>query len=291
MPYNLRPRTLNPSRLQPRSRYNGKSETAKHDLKPQSRDISQPMSASPHTSNSVAAEGKEPEHLFETLTSTTEVAHAGCLSPVLVAASPSNPLTQLPDEVCEFLDPIEVGRGRSGVVYRVQIRSNDYTQFIAVKMFEDIDDFEQEIKTYSHLISRGIQDMIPDVYGYRRWRRSQWEKEFPTLHSWDMPNAGGIFMEYLGPDLKPVYDDSLEIDPTYIADYLDIMWMLRKTHVYHKDIDLNLFLAGPERRLVVLDFAYSTLSLTSNALETDWKNSTEGIMKECVCFQANFVDV
>jgi hypothetical protein len=151
-------------------------------------------------------------------------------------------------------------------------------------MIDDLEEFEQEIKTYGRLTSCGVQGMIPDVYGYRRWTRSRWRDEFPTLDSGSMPHAGGIFMEYLGPNLTPGYDTGREVDPTYIANYLDIMWMLRKTHVYHKDLGLNLFVTGHKNRLVLLDFAYSTLSLSRSALETAWKDSAEGVLRNCVCF-------
>ena len=127
---------------------------------------------------------------------------------MLVAASLSYPLTEFPDKVYEFLDPIEVERDRSAILYRAQFHSNDCTQFVAIKLID-----EQEIKTYSHLISSDVQRKILDIYGYRRWIRSRWKKQSPTLDSWDVPHAGGIFMEYLDPDLTPVYDAGRQVDP------------------------------------------------------------------------------
>ena len=292
MPYNFRPRAPDNLRLPPLAPFkrSRRAQTVKHDLQDPTPDPSLPNSGIPHLRSSVVVEHKQPD-VGVNATSPTYITNADYWSPVLVAASSSNPLTELPDKVSEFLDPIEIGRGRSGIVYRVNLSSGDCNQLVAIKMIDGLEEFEQEIKTYSHLISRGIQGKIPDVYGYRRWTRSRWKKEFPTLDSWDMPHAGGIFMEYLGPDLTPVYDAGMPVDPSYIAEYLDIMWMLRKTHVYHKDFGLNLFVTGPKKRLVLLDFAYSTISLTSSALETEWKDSTEGILKSVYASELVFVDV
>ena len=290
MPYNLRPRAPTPGH-QPAPQYQltRKSGNAKHDFQVPKQSTFPPKGTATLLHNRVVIKEKSPgiggrETLLNLPANTTD-SESG--SPVLVAASPTCPLTELPDEFCQFLDPIEIGRGRSGIVYRVQISTDGHSHFAAVKMMDDRDEFEQEIKAYDRLTSQGFHGLIPDIYGYRRWTRARWKDEFPSLYSSDKPAAGAIFMEYLGPDLKLSYDGR-DIDPTYIAEYLDIMWMLRKTHVYHKDIDLNLFVCEPRKTLVLLDFAYSTLSLTSSALEMEWKNSALGILRDCVCIRARF---
>ena len=283
MSYNLRPRARGDLGLQTLALYQlpRKSRT-----KPRSQHQSQtpsiPTNTIPHPHN---REVVEPDH--SSVTSASNVANSDGQSPVLFAASPTNPLKELLDEIYEFREPIEIGRGWSGIVYRVQISSNNCTQLVAIKMMDVLEEFEQEIKTYGHLTSHGVEGMIPDVYGYRRWSLSRCRKEFPSLDTLDRPSAGGIFMEYLGP-LTPDYDAGRDIHPAYIAEYLDIMWMLRKTHVYHNDLGLNLFVAGPNKNLVLLDFAYSTLSLTRNALEAQWINSTRRILMDCVWFRASF---
>lgn len=288
MRYNLRPRPPNNLSLHPPppSRPPGKSGPIKPQLQDETLGASRRTRALPHPhDNRLAVEQKQLDTgvTQSPLISPANVTHADQGSPVLVAASPTNLLTELRDEICLFLDPIEIGRGRSGIVYRVRIR----TQLVAIKMMNKVDELEQEIKTYSHLTSCGVRGIIPDVYGYRRWTSSRWRNEFPTLDSWDMPSAGGIFMEYLGPSLIPYYDSGRDIDPSYIAEYLDIMWILRKTHVYHKDVGLNLFVRGSSKTLVLLDFAYSTLSMTSSALETRWKKSAQRVLRDCVCFRAS----
>ena len=54
--------------------------------------------------------------------------------PILLPASRSERLAELPKEIWEFVDPIEVGRGRSGTVYRIEVGLNNWTQEIAVKL-------------------------------------------------------------------------------------------------------------------------------------------------------------
>jgi hypothetical protein len=97
-----------------------------------------------------------------------------------------------------------------------------------------------------------------------------------------MPSGGGIFMEFLGFNLKRYYNEDVNINPTFIADYLHITWTLRKMHVDHKDFGLNLFLVGTKQRLVLLDFAYSTVLLSAEPLEDIWKWYSAGIFKDCV---------
>jgi hypothetical protein len=203
-------------------------------------------------------------------------------SPVLLPASPSAPLTDLPESIVDFSEPVKLGSGISGVVYKIKVSSNGHSQEVAVKLIERPKDFEQERKTYAHLISRGVRRIIPDVYGYRQWTRSRWQTEFPPSLSWERPSGGGIFMEFLGFNLKHYYDEDVSFNPTFIADYLHIVWTLRKMHVHHKDFGLNLFLVGTTQRLAMLDFAYSTLSLSSEALEEIWKRHSAGILKRCV---------
>src|SRR5437868_927833 len=64
-------------------------------------------------------------------------------SPVLLPASPSNPFTELPKEIHEFANPTEVGRGRSGVVYKIRITSSQGTQVVVVKLIDSLEDYEQ----------------------------------------------------------------------------------------------------------------------------------------------------
>jgi hypothetical protein len=202
-------------------------------------------------------------------------------SSVLLPASSSKPLARLSDAISQFSNPIEIGRGASGIVYKIEVSLEGRTQHAAVKLFHSREDFEQEKTTYSHLIVHGVRHVIPDVYGYRNWTQARWQREFPTLSA-EMPSAGGIFMEWLGPDMMPYYDERVDINPTFIADYLNIIWKLRRAKVYHKDLSLNLVLVGPEKRLVLLDFAYSTLSLSSQELERRWRRLVTGIMSDCV---------
>jgi hypothetical protein len=193
-------------------------------------------------------------------------------------------MREIPSHITTFTDAVEIDWGGSGMVYKVTARSQDREQVVAVKFFERLTEFELERDMYTWMVAHGTRRFIPDVFGWRKWTTPhEFQRQFPSLSTIDRPpGAGGLFMEWLGDDMKQFEDPTLEKTPADIAEYIHVVEALRGMRVAHLDFAKNVFLVGVGRRIVVLDCAYASNGLAVERLDYDFTRRVQNVLNDYV---------